>query len=230
MQPSAILTDIEGTTTPIAFVHTVLFPYARARLPMFCSLHEDDPVLGEVARLVPNQPVLNTLLAWMDDDSKITPLKTIQGMIWTEGYLRGDLTGELYPDVAPALKRWQQAGLRLYVYSSGSEAAQKLLFGHTAEGDLKPLFLGFFDTRIGPKRDPASYHTICRGANIQPGECLFLSDVDAELDAAASSGLLTCQLVRRADGTVASARHPTAGDFDAVATIFKLPAKRPAQL
>jgi enolase-phosphatase E1 len=227
MQPAAVLTDIEGTTTPISFVHTVLFPYARARLPSFCSLHADDPVMGEVARLVPDRPLLETLLGWMDADAKITPLKTIQGMIWTEGYLRGDLIGDLYPDVAPALRLWSKAGLRLYVYSSGSEAAQKLLFGHSAEGDLTPLFQGFFDTRAGAKREPGSYKAICRGANIAPEECLFLSDIEAELDAAALSGLRTCQLVRKADGTIASARHPNAADFDAVAAIFKLPQKRP---
>lgn len=222
---SAVLTDIEGTTTPISFVHSVLFPYARARLPLFCEIHADDPVMGEVARLAPDRPLLETLLGWMDEDAKITPLKTIQGMLWAQGYLRGDLTGDLYPDVAPALRRWSKAGLRLLVYSSGSETAQKLLFGHTAEGDLTPLFQGFFDTRVGPKREPGSYQAICRGANIAPGECLFLSDVEAELDAAALSGLQTCQLVRRADGTVASARHFVAADFEAVAAQFKLPRK-----
>jgi enolase-phosphatase E1 len=225
MTLSAILTDIEGTTSPISFVHTVLFPYARARLPQFCSLHADDPVMAEVARLAPDRPVLHTLLAWMDQDAKITPLKTIQGMIWTEGYLRGDLTGDLYIDVTPALRRWSMAGLRLFVYSSGSETAQKLLFGHTASGDLTPLFQGFFDTRVGPKREPASYQAICRGANLTPDESLFLSDVEAELDAAALSGLKTCQLVRAADNTIASARHPVAADFDEVAEIFKLPRK-----
>ena len=223
MRPAAVLTDIEGTTTPISFVHTVLFPYARARLPQFCGLHADDPVIGEVMRLAPDRPALETLLGWMDADAKVTPLKTIQGMIWKEGYLRGDLTGDLYIDVTPALRRWSKAGLRLYVYSSGSEAAQKLLFGHAASGDLTPLFQGFFDTRVGPKRDPASYQAICRGANISPEEGLFLSDVEAELDAAALAGLQTCQLVRAPDGTIASARHPTASDFDAVAEIFKLP-------
>jgi len=228
IRPAAVLTDIEGTTTPISFVHTVLFPYARARLPMFCSLHADDPVIGEVMRLAPGCTALETLLGWMDADAKITPLKTVQGMIWKQGYLRGDLTGDLYVDVTPALKRWSKAGLRLYVYSSGSEAAQKLLFGHTAGGDLTPLFQGFFDTRIGVKRDPASYQAICRGANIAPAEGLFLSDVEAELDAAALAGLQTCQLVREADGTIASARHATAGDFDAVAEIFKLPRGTPA--
>jgi enolase-phosphatase E1 len=228
MPPVAILTDIEGTTTPISFVHSVLFPYARARLPLFCSLHADDPVMGEVARLSPDRPLLETLLGWMDADAKITPLKTIQGMLWAEGYLRGDLTGALYDDVTPALRRWSKAGLRLYVYSSGSEAAQKLLFGHTAGGDLTPLFDGFFDTKVGPKRDPGSYQAICRGTNIQPPEYLFLSDVEAELDAAALAGLQTCQLVRAADGTIASARHPIAADFEAVAAAFKLP-RRTAQ-
>jgi enolase-phosphatase E1 len=126
MVPVAVLTDIEGTTTPISFVHSVLFPYARARLPLFCALHADDPVMGEVARLSPDRPLLETLLGWMDQDAKITPLKTIQGMLWAEGYMNGDLTGDLYADVAPALRRWSKAGLRLFVYSSGSVAAQKL--------------------------------------------------------------------------------------------------------
>lgn len=219
----AVLTDIEGTTTPISFVHRVLFPYARARLLQFCSQHAGDPALEEAARLAPGRPVLETLLGWMDEDAKVTPLKTIQGMIWQDGYLRGELTGELYPDVAPALARWVKAGLRLHVYSSGSEAAQRLLFGHTPAGDLTPLFTGFFDTRVGPKREPASYRAICRGINAAASECLFLSDVEAELDAAAAAGLMTCQLVRAADGTAASARYAAAADFEAVAEAFGLP-------
>jgi enolase-phosphatase E1 len=226
--PAAILTDIEGTTTPISFVHTVLFPYARARLAQFCAAHEGDPALDEVARLNPGRPVLETLLAWMDQDAKITPLKTIQGLIWAQGYRAGDLIGNLYPDVAPALRRWSKAGLRLYVYSSGSEAAQKLLFGHTEGGDLTPLFNGFFDSRIGHKREPQSYRSICRGANVAAAECLFLSDIEAELDAAAACGLQTCQLLRKPDGTIASARHPIANDFDTVAEKFRLPRSAPS--
>jgi enolase-phosphatase E1 len=221
--PAAVLTDIEGTTTPISFVHRVLFPYARARLPQFCTEHEGDPVLDEVAALSPGHPVLETLLAWMDEDAKITPLKTIQGLIWAEGYGAGELLGDLYTDVPPALRRWSKAGLRLYVYSSGSEASQKLILGHTKDGDLTPLFQGFFDTRVGPKRESASYQAICRGANIAAAECLFLSDIEAELDAAAATGLQTCQLVRPQDGTEASRRHATAEDFDAVAEKFRLP-------
>jgi enolase-phosphatase E1 len=223
LPPAAILTDIEGTTTPIAFVHEVLFPYARARMAQFCALHADDPVIGEVARMAPNAPLAETLLGWMDRDEKITPLKTIQGMIWDQGYARGEIVADLYEDVPPALRRWSKGGLRLYVYSSGSVAAQKLLFGHTPAGDLTWLFQGFFDTRAGAKREVDSYLGICRGANISPGEYLFLSDVEAELDAAAAAGLRTCQLVRARDGTVASTRHQVAADFNEVAKLYGLP-------
>jgi enolase-phosphatase E1 len=225
--PAAILTDIEGTTTPIHFVHTVLFPYARARLPQFCA--QPHAALDEVVKLNPGRPALETLLDWMDADAKVTPLKTIQGLIWAEGYGSGALVGEFYADVPPALRRWSKAGLRLYVYYSGSEASQKLIFGHSREGDLTPLFQGFFDTRVGPKREAVSYQAICRGANVAVAECLFLSDIEAELDAAAAAGLQTCQLVRPQDATEASRRHPNAADFDAVAEIFKLPRRAPSR-
>lgn len=225
IHPVAVLTDIEGTTTPISFVHTVLFPYARARLPLFCA--QPHLLLDEVARLRPGKPVLETLLGWMDEDAKVTPLKTIQGLIWAEGYRSRELLGDLYTDVPPALRRWSKAGLRLYVYSSGSEASQKLLFGYTKDGDLTPLFQGFFDTTVGPKRDSASYAAICRGANIAAAECLFLSDIEAELDAAADAGLQTCQLVRPRDATIASSRHANAADFDSVAEKFGLPRSAP---
>ncbi|GLR67298.1 enolase-phosphatase E1 [Acidocella aquatica] len=213
--PAAVLTDIEGTTTPIAFVHRVLFPYARARLAAFCAAHAE---VGGVP-----VPPLETLYAQMDRDEKDPVLKTIQGMIWEEGYAAGELKAEIYADVAPALRRWARGGVRLYVYSSGSVPAQKLLFGHSAEGDLTPLFQAYFDTKAGPKREAASYGAITRGIGIPAGEVLFLSDVEAELDAARAAGLRTCQLVRPQDGTLASARHPTAVDFAGVAQQFGLP-------
>jgi enolase-phosphatase E1 len=221
--PAAILTDIEGTTTPIAFVHNVLFPYARARMAGWCAVHMDDPVIGEIARLAPDAPIAETLLGWMDRDEKITPLKTIQGMIWAEGYAKGEIKGVLYPDVPPALRRWAKAGLRLYVYSSGSESAQRQIFGHAEAGDFSDLFQGFFDTRVGPKRAAQSYADISRGINVSGPEILFLSDVEAELDAAAEAGLLTCQLVRPEDGTQPSTRHKLAADFTEVAALFGLP-------
>ncbi|MDE8348698.1 MAG: acireductone synthase [Acidocella sp.] len=223
LPPAAVLIDIEGTTTPIAFVHKVLFPYARARLPGWCQVHCDAPVIGEVARLAPGAMVVDTLLGWMDRDEKITPLKTIQGMIWAEGYKKGEITGDLYPDVAPALRRWANSGVRLFVYSSGSVDAQKLLFGHSQTGNLTNLFQGFFDTKVGPKREAASYALISRGANVAAGEFLFLSDAEAELDAAAAAGMLTCQLVRANDKTITSARHRAAADFAEVAKLCGLP-------
>lgn len=230
-RPAAILTDIEGTTSRIAFVRDSLFPYARARLPELLAGSATDPAvaaeLDEVRKLAPGQDVLAALLGWMDTDAKVTPLKALQGLIWAEGYASGALKGDLYPDVAPALRRWAGAGLRLYVYSSGSVPAQKLIFGHSVAGNLTPLFTGFFDTRVGGKRETSSYTSIAAGLGLPAEEVLFLSDIAAELDAAAEGGMQTCQLVRAEDGTVPSARHHTAADFDAVAAQFALPG-RPA--
>ena len=226
--PAAVVTDIEGTTTRISFVHDVLFPYARARLPDFLGERGAEPeiaaALAEVRQLAPNAPELATLLSWMDADAKITPLKTLQGLIWGEGFATGALRGELYADVAPALRAWHAAGVRLYVYSSGSVAAQRLLFRHTQEGDLAGLFSGFFDTRVGAKREPASYVSIAAATASPATDMLFLSDVGAELDAAAAAGWHTCQLLRPQDATVPAPGHAQAATFDAVAAAFGLPA------
>jgi enolase-phosphatase E1 len=223
-RPSAILTDIEGTTTRIAYVRDVLFPFARARLADFVRQGADNPeiaaVLDEVRRLASGEPALQALTAWMDADAKITPLKTLQGLIWRDGYLAGALHGELYPDVAPALRRWHDAGLRLEVYSSGSVAAQQLLFGHTEAGDLTALFAGFHDTAIGGKRDPASYRSIAAASGMEARRWLFLSDVPAELDAAQAAGMQACQLVRAQDATVGAPAHAQAEDFDAVERLW----------
>jgi enolase-phosphatase E1 len=221
LPPAAIVTDIEGTVTRIAFVHDVLFPFARARMAGFLRDHAARPevavALTEVARLAPGAEPLTALLGWMDADAKIGPLKTLQGLIWAEGYADGTLRGELYPDVAPYLRRWRSAGVRLFVYSSGSVAAQRLLFRHADQGNLEGLFSGFFDTGVGPKRKAASYAVIARAIGLPAAEILFLSDVAAELDAAASAGFRTCQLVRPEDGTVGDPAHTQARDFTGVA-------------
>jgi enolase-phosphatase E1 len=216
----AVLTDIEGTTTPIAFVHDVLFPFARATMADFLATHAQQPgvaaELEAVQAAAPGQLPLTTLLAWMDQDAKATPLKTLQGMIWQQGYQDGRLKGVLYPDVAPALHAWHAAGLALYVYSSGSVAAQRLIFGHSTAGDLTPLFTGYFDTHTGGKREPASYRDIAAQIALPPGAILFLSDVEAELAAADAAGLRVTQMVRAEDGTTASTRYPTASSFTAI--------------
>jgi len=198
----AIVTDIEGTTSSIAFVHEVLFPYARSRLDAFAAAHP-----AEAAPLVAEAGGLATLHRWMDEDRKATPLKTLQGLIWREGYLSGDLKGHVYPDAAKSLRRWRAQGLTLAVYSSGSEAAQKLLFGHSVAGDLSPLFSAWFDTRVGAKAESASYAAIAVALGRAPVEILFLSDMTPEIVAARAAGLQAVRLVRddsRAPGEAAS--------------------------
>lgn len=196
----AILTDIEGTTSSIAFVAETLFPYAAKALPAYVEAHPQQvaPVLAEVAAMEPGDPVA-TLLRWIGEDRKATPLKTLQGWIWAEGYASGAFQGHVYPDAAQALRAWAEAGYRLYVYSSGSMEAQKLIFGHSDQGDLAPLFSGWFDTTTGPKREAASYARIAEAIGEPPGAILFLSDVQAELDAAAGAGMRTV-LVDRTGG------------------------------
>ncbi len=222
LPPAAIITDIEGTTTPIAFVRDTLFPYARARLEQALATPEGDKIATEVEHMAPGRPARETLQHWMDEDAKVTPLKALQGLIWDAGYADGSLKGALYPDVHPVLRRWVRSGVKLYVYSSGSVSAQKLLFGNSVDGDLTGLFQGFFDTNVGGKRESESYDRICIGINVPPHEVLFLSDVETELDAAASAGLRTCQLVRPEDGTLPSDRHTLAKDFTEVATKFSV--------
>jgi enolase-phosphatase E1 len=227
MALSCILTDIEGTTSAIAFVKETLFPFAEAELDAFLDTHEEEPevaaVLAEVRDIAREQDPRSTLRIWMAEDAKITPLKTLQGLIWRAGYLDGRLKGHVYPDVAPCLRAWSKAGLRLAVYSSGSVEAQKLIFGHSEAGDLTPLFGGFFDTKVGGKREAASYATIAAGLYLPPGDILFLSDIAAELDAALTAGLQTCQLVRAADGTEPADGHAREPDFQGVARRFGLP-------
>jgi len=224
--PAAVVTDIEGTTTRIAFVHDVLFPYARDRLAEFLAARASDPAVAacvaEVRRMAPGVPPVETLRGWIAADAKVTPLKTLQGLIWADGYASGDLRSEVFPDVVPALRAWRAGGVRLYVYSSGSEAAQKQLFSHLPEGDVTPLFSGFFDTNVGAKRDAGSYRTIATAIGLPAGALLFLSDVAAELDAALAGGWRTCQVVRPEDGTQVAEGHPRAADFFGVGVMFGL--------
>ncbi len=202
----AVVTDIEGTTSSIAFVKEVLFPYARQHLMDFIRRHHDDPGvaphLNEVRAMLGGEADLEAigrqLLRWIDEDRKITPLKALQGLIWEEGYRSGAYRAHVYEDAAAALRHWHEQGLRLYVYSSGSVHAQKLFFAHTTAGDLTPLFSGYFDTTVGPKAAPASYQRIAREIGLAPEEILFLSDVEGELDAARRAGMDTCWLVRDA--------------------------------
>ena len=218
-----ILTDIEGTTSAIAFVKETLFPFAEAALDGFLDAHATSPEVAAILAEIPGPDPRATLRGWMAQDVKATPLKALQGLIWRAGFEDGRLHGHLWPDVAACLQAWHAAGIRLAVYSSGSVEAQRLLFRHSLAGDLEPLFGGFFDTRMGHKREAASYAAIAAALADPPGEILFLSDVAEELDAARIAGLQTSQLVRAGDGTQPAGRHPEAPDFPAVARAFGLP-------
>jgi len=196
-QPKAVLLDIEGTTSSIAFVADVLFPYAARQLARHVETHSEEvaPILAEV----PGDDKIATLLDWIDEDRKATPLKTLQGLIWAQGYADGTLKGHVYPDTPEALRRWYTAGVAIYIYSSGSVAAQKLIFGHSIDGDLTPMLTGYFDTTTGPKREAESYAKIAVATGCNPEHILFVSDVQAEVDAARSAGL-GALLIDRAGG------------------------------
>ena len=220
----AIVTDIEGTTSSLSFVKDVLFPYARQRLAEFLRAHAQEPAvrreIEEVQKIcgqkLSEAQAAEQLIRWIDEDKKITPLKSLQGMIWEDGYKNGAFKGHLYEDAARNLKKWKAAGLALYVFSSGSVQAQKLLFGHTEYGDLTPLFSGYFDTIIGNKREAASYRKIADTIGVPARDALFLSDIREELDAAREAGMQTVWLVR--DGApAATAPHRQARNFDAIA-------------
>ena len=220
----AVLLDIEGTTTPIAFVHDVLFPYARARLRTWV----DDPAnAADLARVskrlsaehaadlsrgegppswassfssVDDDADRSGLVAYaewlMDRDRKSPGLKLMQGLIWERGYQAGTLRGQVYPDVAPALRRWHARGLRIAIYSSGSALTQRRLFESTADGDLTALISAHFDTAVGAKGSSDSYTRIAAALELAPGDILFVSDVTAELEAARAAGLRVVLCVR----------------------------------
>lgn len=226
-----ILTDIEGTTTAVDFVFNVLFPYFREQLlQLGDKCHEPDilAILQEVQEIVEaeegksldlegairNSALIATLHQWSVADRKIAPLKALQGIIWKQGYQNGAFQSHIYPDVPPQLAAWQAQGLKLGVYSSGSVAAQKLLFGYSTAGDLTPYFDWYFDLAVGSKKAVASYQTIGATVGISAENLLFLSDVEAELDAAQAAGLQTVQLLR--GETVASDRHQTVTSFAAI--------------
>jgi enolase-phosphatase E1 len=219
-----VLLDIEGTILPVAFVRDVLFPFAQRRMASFLRDQEGNPTvrrwvtvcldtIAQEQRQAPSYEELAIVLhRWITEDRKHPGLKALQGMIWEEGYRTGAFAPSLYEDVVPALHRWRENGLRLALYSSGSEQAQRLLLEHTTGGDLTDLFSSFFDTSAGAKTEAASYRRIARFLNLHPEEVHFLSDSEPELDAAAASGLQTTQVVRL--GAQPGTRHPICSTLD----------------
>lgn len=202
-----ILSDIEGTTTSISFVVDTLFPYFLEQLPLWRKKIElpevktqieatQALVLAEENKSISPKQAFDYLEAWCKADRKAPPLKALQGVIWKAAYLNGQIQGHLYPEVADCLKQWKTKGRQLGIYSSGSVAAQKLLFGYSEAGDLTPLFSHYFDTQMGHKRETQSYLNIQQTIGLPANEILFLSDVPQELAAAQAAGLEVAHLLR----------------------------------
>ena len=206
----AFLLDIEGTTTPITFVYDVLFPYARREIAGLLGAHAGDHDVRDAVRRLreehrsdvehglapPPWPADGELvpaiayLEWlMDADGKSTALKALQGMVWEEGFRRGELQGQVYPDVPMALARWRGQGRSTFIYSSGSVLAQRLIFSRTEAGDLTPLLRGYFDTTTGPKKEAGSYRRIAENIGLPPAAVLFVSDREDEIAAARAAGM-----------------------------------------
>ena len=218
-----VLMDIEGTLISVAFVREILFPFAKHRLAPFLQERRQDPkvlqwtvvcqdtIEHETGTRPTYEELPDLLTTWINQDRKLASLKRLQGMIWDEGYRQGAFKPELYGDVLPALTIWRARGIRLGIYSSGSEQAQRLLFAHTNIGDVTSLFEHYFDTSVGEKKAASSYRMISEQIGLPPDHILFLSDAEAELDAAALTGFRTVHVVR--PGTNAGTRHPIYSDL-----------------
>jgi enolase-phosphatase E1 len=235
-----VLLDIEGTTTPLDFVHKTLFPYARRRLQDFLLRHRSNPGIradiealrkqyeADVAEKPESPPWTDdspdaklssavTYGHWlMDRDSKCAALKSLQGRIWQEGYQSGELHGEVFPDVPAAFARWSRQGKDICIFSSGSVLAQKSLFGTTTAGDLTRFIRAYFDTTTGSKTDAQSYLRIAATLALSPQEILFVSDVVQELDAARHAGMETALCVRTTLPEETENRHRLIRAFDEV--------------
>lgn len=221
--PKVFLLDVEGTIAPISLVYEQLFPYARAHFEQYLQQHcSDAGVMNDLALLAHERtaetdqtapqfadpdywdeaiPYLNWL---MDRDRKSTALKSLQGRIWKGGFENDELKGTLFEDVPPALERWSTTA-HVAIYSSGSVAAQLLLFRHSNFGDLTPLISGYFDTRTGPKTVKESYESIANAMECDPSEIMFFSDAVRELDAARDAGCHTRLVMREGNAPVEDA-------------------------
>ena len=227
MSLRAILLDIEGTTTPIAFVHDVLFSYARDHLREFLAANPavDDIALlreehaADVSEAPPLTDEIESIAAYVEWliklDRKSTALKSLQGKIWREGYRDGSLKSQVFADVAPAFERWHERGLKISIFSSGSVLAQQLLFAHTEVGDLTLFIESYFDTKVGKKGDAESYRKIAEAMSLKPEQILFISDVVAELDAASKTGMKTLLSIRPGNEPQEE-RYPSIRTFDSI--------------
>ena len=237
----AVLLDIEGTTTPIAFVQEVLFPFARKHLRQYLNDQGESPALRQLIDQFHAEHAIDAsagaeLPRWrnatreewidstdayarwlMDRDRKSPALKQLQGWIWERGYRDGKLHGDVFADAARAIRRWRAAGLDVAIYSSGSVLAQKLLFATTPDGDLTSSIQAFFDTAVGAKSARESYARVAQELNRPAPTIVFVSDVSAELTAARSAGLQVILSIREGNPP-----QPDAERFDAIHSLDEL--------
>jgi methylthioribulose 1-phosphate dehydratase/enolase-phosphatase E1 len=208
--PKAIVLDIEGTVAPISFVADVMFPYARDNVRQHLQEHyhsqeaqaDIDAIRQQAAddgaAAIPDgaagkDSVIEAVVSWVHAaiaaDRKIGPLKQLQGHVWRSGFKSGKMVAQLFRDVPDAMVEWRNAGIKTYIYSSGSREAQHLFFGCSQVGDLRPYLSGFFDTTSGPKVDASSYKNILLTLGVnEPQQVLFATDVLAEAQAAQAAG------------------------------------------
>ncbi|KAM8703578.1 hypothetical protein ACLKA7_008235 [Drosophila subpalustris] len=242
LSAKVVLVDIEGTTTSISFVHDVLFPYAKENAGNYLqeTWQTDDtkeivkdlqqsPQFTEYvksqnlsASVVDEQLVTGFVSYLIERDLKVTPLKTLQGLIWAKGYAAGELKGHVYEDVAAAFQTWRDAGLQIAVYSSGSVAAQKLIFQHSVAGDLLPHLSAHFDTHVGHKQQTESYTKIAQSLQVEPQHVLFLTDVPGEAAAARGAGMQSIILQRPGNAPLSEEQksdHVLVDDFTVLHTI-----------
>ncbi|HEX8845056.1 MAG TPA: acireductone synthase [Pyrinomonadaceae bacterium] len=237
-KPGAVLLDVEGTTTPVEFVYEVLFPFARRHVAEFVRENlESEEVRADISALKADhqsdaekgpEPALwseetieseaesvTRYVRWlMDRDSKTTALKSLQGKIWEGGYRNGLLRGQVYEDVVTAFARWKEQEHGIYIFSSGSVQAQRLLFAHSTAEDLTEYISGYFDTNVGVKTSAESYRAIAAAVGLPASEVLFVSDTVAELDAARKAGMKTALCVRPGRPEPETTAHQIIRTFD----------------
>lgn len=214
LSAKSIICDIEGTTTSISFVKDTLFPYALKNVEEYLKNNWNEDATKTVVAALREQaeedkkaelegvttisagesediiPEIVKNVEWqMSQDRKTGSLKTLQGLVWAKGYKDGTIKGHVYDDVQKAFEQWTETGRKIYIYSSGSVDAQKLLFEHSEKGNLLKYLAGHYDTKIGAKREKESYESILKNIESSAEETLFLTDVYAEAKAAKDAGL-----------------------------------------
>ncbi|XP_055612904.1 enolase-phosphatase E1 [Uranotaenia lowii] len=241
----SIICDIEGTTSSISFVKDVLYTYVQKHLEEYLKAHwsedatktvvaalreqADEDKKAEVEGVVPIPaedsediiPEIVKNVEWqMSSDRKVGALKTLQGLVWAQGYKDGTIKGHVYEDVVKSLEQWTEGGRKVYVYSSGSVDAQKLLFEHSEHGDLVKYFTGYYDTKIGAKQEKDSYAAILKNIEASAEDALFLTDVIAEAKAAKEAGLNVVVLERPGNAEISEDDRK---DFTVVKSFAEIP-------